>query len=137
MNPESAFALLAAIRAHLLADAGVAAAVGPRIYDVAPLGVVFPYIQTGDIQSLPFEDGMCINGSELFITIHTWARGQTPAADMHRANAAVRFALHGQTFAVAGHTLQAMDFQTTRTLRDPDGITRHGVVDFRAFTTAA
>ena len=137
MSGDSTAELLTAIRTRLLADAALSAIVGIRVFDMPPQTIVYPYVQMGDVQSNVFEDGACIDGSELFLDFHTWARGQQPATQMHGMNKAIRDSLHGQRFTVAGHTLQAIEHQTTRTLRDPDGITRHGVVTFRAFTTAA
>lgn len=136
-NGDSTFELLSAIRARLTADAALKAIVGSRVYDSPPETVVFPYVQVGDVQTLPFEDGGCIDGSEQYPTIHTWARSQTASADVHRMNAAIRAALHNQALPLAGHTLQTMQFQTSRVMRDRDGVTRHGILDFRAFTTAA
>lgn len=137
MSADSSFALLAAVNARLKADAQLAGIVEARVYDMPPQTVVYPYVQQGDIQSLPWEDGGCIDGSELYPQIHTWARGQTASATVHKMNAAIRDCLHNQRFPMVGHTLQSLQHVTTRVLRDPDGITRHGVIDFRAFTTAA
>lgn len=137
MSGDSTFELLAAIRARLVADATLKEIVQGRIYDVPPQNVVFPYVQVGDIQTLPFEDGGCIDGSEQYPQIHAWARSQTASAEVHRMIAATRAALHNQALPLIGHTLQTMQFQTSRVMRDRDGLTRHGVIDFRAFTTAA
>lgn len=136
MSGDSTAELLAAIRSRLLADAALSAVATGGVWDMPPQTVVYPYVQMGDVQTLPFEDGACIDGSEMFLDFHTWARGDRPATQMHAMNKAIRDSLHGQRFAVVGHVLQVVEHQTTRTLRDPDGITRHGVVTFRAFTTA-
>jgi hypothetical protein len=44
--------------------------------------------------------------------------------------------LHGQTFPInADYRLQLLEHQNLRVMRDPDGMTRHGVSDFRADIT--
>ena len=138
MNPDSSLAILAAVRTRLLADAPLSAIVGNRIYTQAPQDVVFPWVQTGEVQALPFDDGGgCVVGSELFVTFHTWARTQQASVQVFGMNAAIRYSLNGAGFPVAGHVLQLIEFMSSRSMRDPDGITWHGIVEFHAFTTVA
>ena len=136
MGADSSFATLAAVRSRLLADADLSSIVAGRIYTQAPQAVVFPWVQTGEVQALPFEDGGCIDGSEMFVTIHTWARSQTASAEVFAMNNAIRASLHGKTFPVVGHTMQLFECMSTRSMRDPDGITWHGIAEFHAYTTA-
>lgn len=137
MSADSSFAMLAALRDRLIADAPLSGIIAGRVYVQAPSDVAYPWVQSGDVQSMPFEDGGCIVGSELFITLHSWSRAQTASAEVLRINAAIRDSLHAKTFPMIGHRLQLIEFTSGRMMRDPDGITWHGVIDFHAFTTAS
>jgi hypothetical protein len=133
---DSSNALIAAIRSRLLEDPVIAAVVDDRVFDDPLETVAFPWIQIGDTQVIQFE-GMCTHGVQVFLSIHVWVRDAWAGDVMRDLCSAIYQSLHRQTFPVAGHTLQLLEHQTTRTLRDPDGKTRHGIVEIRADTTAA
>lgn len=133
---DSSNALLAAVRSRLLADPVIAAMVADRVVDEAAQTIAFDYIQLGDTQVIPF-DFMCGAGVQVFWDIQIWCRGDWAGDRMRDLAAAVYTSLHRQKFPVAGHTLQLVEHQTTRTFRDPDGLTRRAAVSFRADTTAA
>lgn len=133
---DSSNTLLAAVRSRLLADPSIAAAAGDRIFDEPGQDVQFDWIQIGDTQVIPF-DFMCGSGVQVFFDVHVWCRGDWAGDRMRDIAAAIYASLHRQDFPVVGHTLQLIEHQTTRTMRDPDGLTRHAVVSFRADTTAA
>lgn len=135
-DPDSGYALRAAIRARLVADAGVAALIDGRVYTQAPQSIAFSWLELGAAQDLPFEDGGCINGIETFLDIHAWARSQKAASEVILINAAVKRCLHNQIFPLDGHVLQSMRITSARTMRDPDGTTWHGVISAHAYTTA-
>ncbi len=133
---DSSNALLAAVRSRLLSDPTIAAMVEDRVVDEAEQKLAFDYIQIGDTQVIPF-DGMCVSGVQVFFDLHVWCRGDWAGDRMRDLSAAIYTSLHRQKFPVAGHNLQLVEHQTTRGLRDPDGLTRHAVLTFRADTTAA
>lgn len=133
---DSSNALLAAVRSRLLADPAIAASVEDRVFDEPEQAVEFDWIQLGDTQVIPL-DFMCGSGVQVFWDIHVWCRGDWAGDRMRDIAAAIYTSLHRQKFPVTGHTLQLVEHQTTRTLRDPDGLTRHAVLSFRADTTAA
>lgn len=135
MSPDSTNALWNAIRLRLLAVPELTAIVGNRVFDRPTQGVTFPYVQLGESQVLPFE-AQCVVGVEVFLTIHAWARDGWAGDQVRDMCAAVYGALHAQSFSLGPvHRLQLIEHQSTRVLRDPDGITRHGIIDFRADTT--
>lgn len=135
-DPDGSYALQAAIVARLVADARLTALVAGRVYDRAPQNVVFPWVEIGEWQDLPWEDGGCINGLEYWLTIHVWARSHTAASEAKAVNAAIKASLHNQKFPLVGHTLQSMRVPSARVIKDPDVSTRHGIVSVNAFTTA-
>lgn len=135
-DPDSGYALRAALRDRLIANQGVAAIIAGRVYTQAPQGVAFPHLVLGEAQDLPFEDGGCINGVETYLTLHGWTRSQKAASEAILLNAAVKLCLHNQIFPLSGHVLQSMRVPSARVMRDPDGITWHGVITVHAYTTA-
>lgn len=115
---------------NLLADAGVTALVGNRIYDRVPQNTQFPYISIGEFQTV--DDGAeCVDGVEVFADLHVWSRsaGQVQAKQIASA---IRRVIHDQAFPVAGFNLVDIRHRDTRFLQDPDGETTHGVITFRA-----
>lgn len=104
--------------------------VAGRVYDRIPATATFPYFNIGDIQTI--SDGVdCLDATEVYVTLHIWSRavGQVEA---RRLAAAARSALHGWLPTLTGFRVVEHEHRDTRTLDDPDGITSHGVMTFRA-----
>lgn len=101
-----------------------------RLYTLsAPVGALFPYILIGEDQIIG-DDIECGAASEVAVTIHVFARSDTPAASRLKAKAiaaAVRTALTAK-LTLTGHVMIDWTFETTRHLTDPDGLTAHSVL---------
>lgn len=124
-----------AIVGVLRADGAVAAFTGTRVYDRVPPSPTFPYISYGSDQVLqddPGDPAECGLGYEVFITLDVWSRA-VGQPEMKRVAGAVRAALHGEDFDLDEHRLVSLEHSDTRYLDDPDGLTHHGVLIFRAF----
>lgn len=121
-----------AIVALLKADAAVSAAVGTRVYDGAPADATYPFITIGE--STIIDDGAtCINGNEETLTLHIWASDQARVWPCKEIVAAVREALRGAALALTTHACAGIRLEAAQQLRDPDGITAHGVVPVTAW----
>lgn len=116
----------------LKADSDVAALVGTRVYDLPPPTPVKPYVTVGDVQVLP-DRADCIDGVELSVTLHLWSQTAT-SIQVKQLGKAVIEALDVAELGVTGHRLVLLELEQAQYLRDPDGITQHGVVVFRALT---
>ena len=131
-------ALQKALYDALRADPEIAALVAGRIYDEVPRGpgndvrAQKPYISFGEDQVLA-DKAECLDGAEVFLTVDVWSAGPGDV-EVKRITAAVKAAIDGSDLALVGHRLNLIEFETARHLREPDGITRHGVVTFRALT---
>jgi hypothetical protein len=137
MTADSRLELHAAILARLEGDAEIVAMVGDRIYDHAPDDCEAPYIQLGQFEVTPFL-AQCMDGSELLVTITTWADGHHASVQVMQMDARIRFLLDGQRFDVVGQAIQCLSFIRSRgPFRDPDGKTRQGVNEYRCFTLPA
>lgn len=108
---------------------------GGRIYDDAPATVTFPWIEIGDRQIIPDDStsnaGGSDDGVEDFFDIHVWSRTYAGKKEVEDIIDSIHGALHGVALIVAGQASAIAWFQTVRVLRDPDGITRHGIVSLQ------
>jgi len=130
--PHPALSLQKAVFAALVGDAGVGALIGDRIYDAAPRNAVFPYVAIGTVETLDWSTGT-ETGAEHRLTLHAWSR-ERGKAESYAIMEAVRAALDGAALALDGHALVNLRFEAGSAGRDPDGLTWHGVMRFRAVT---
>lgn len=128
----SSLALQGAIVSRLKADATLAAIVGARVYDQPPASPTFPYVTLGEDQTLP-DRGDGYDGSNVTLTIHAWSRG-TGFPEVKRMIDAVRASLTDAPLALTGYRLVDIALADSRAVRDPDGITNHGIMNFLART---
>lgn len=103
---------------------------GTRVYDVPPPAPVYPYTTIGDEQVID-DSNSCDAAWEIFSDVHVWSR---PAAgskvELKTELAKVVDAL-GTELDVDGFVVTSGALETTRSLRDPDGITEHAILTFR------
>lgn len=109
--------------------------VAERVYDSIPASTAFPYIQIGDIQVISDGAG-CIDSTEVYVTVHVWSRAQGQVEN-RRISGNARTALHEWLPDLPGFSIVEHEHRDTRTLDDPDGITSHGVMTFRALIDPA
>lgn len=134
-------ALRKAVIAGLLADAGVAALVGTRVYDEPPQGVSFPYVRFGaaDQAALRMD---CHTDDDVAFSVECHARPDAVAQTVHprvqaeRLGHAVRLALDQAALSVEGYTLDWLDYQTQAVSRAGDGRSYVAVVAFFAALAA-
>lgn len=108
------------------------------IYDEVPQSdapestVAFPYLVIGDTTEIAF-DADDFDGREATVTIHTFSRylGMKEAKSVMDA---VKAALHNQPLTISGELHLYTFWEFAEVLRDPDGITRHGILRFRLVT---
>lgn len=78
--------------------------------------------------------GGCVVGSEVFVTVHSWASGDAATRDAGLLADAVRAALDVK-LALAGHRILSGDaFQSSTPAGDPDESVEHIVSVFRYLT---
>lgn len=143
LDPESDF-VRAAIAA-LKVDARVTALCGGRVYDRVPQkvagerGVQMPYVSIGPISSAD-DSADCIDGVEMSVQFDVWARADADANVATTCRAlceAIRRVLHDAELVLADNRLASVAFERKSIFDDPDGITRHGVVQFLAVVETA
>jgi len=122
-----------AIVDRLQADAGFNTVAGGRIYDAVPYPVTMPYANFSSFDLLP-EGGDCIEGGDVFVTLDAWAKGPQ-SVEIKKVGKAIAAALDKAPLELeAPQRLVQMSLERTQYLRDPDGITAHAVLTFRAMT---
>lgn len=126
---DPSLALQRAIVTILNADADVKALIDLRVFDDVPPNVDFPYVSFGPSQDTS-DDADCITGYEVFQQIDVWSR-ELGFDECKTVSHAVRKALHLTTITQDGMTFE-IEHRFTNTNRDPDGLTSHGVLSFRA-----
>lgn len=131
MNDPS-LELQIALVALLKTPGALPVAVGDRVYDKVPLNAAYPYISLGEGQVLP-DKADCIDGAEVFVQIDVWSRGEN-FGEAKTIGKGVIAALDDQEdqISVEGFVVIVFELQSVQYLRDPDGLTRHGAITFRA-----
>lgn len=128
-------ALAGAIRAHALADPGVAALIGARFVDEPAADELFPYVTFGRFETRAAA-ASAADALEHAVTLHVWSRhgGRAEALDCIHA---LRAALHDAPLTLSGRRLVFLYAVFADVFRAGDGRTTHGVLRLRAVTEAA
>lgn len=124
-------ALIKALRANGVLPAVVAG----RVYDQVPGLPTYPLVTLGDCQVLP-DKAECIDGVEMFPQVDVWSR-KVGYAEAKEIGAAIVAALDDQPLSVAGFNVTVFELSSAQYMRDPDGLTRHGAITFRALLEAS
>lgn len=124
------FALQEKIYTALNSDSNLTSTQGAAVYDEVPENSAFPYVQIGAESTADFST-KDLTGSEVTINLDVWSqyKGSKEVKDLMDR---VHTLLHDSNLTVTGHNLVNLRFEFGDVLRDPDGITRHGVMRFRA-----
>lgn len=120
------------------ASADVKALIGssPRINPIQTEDWPGSYIEIGDGQELP-DEAECIEGSELYFDVHIWSRADGNFSDVNKIGTALWAAIKTATITLTENTFVLIERSSFRRLRDPDGVTLHGVLTLRALTETA
>ena len=115
-----------------LSDAAItgASVADVPVYDDIPEGTSAPYINIGEETAI--NDGTkAVDAVEHTLTIHVWSeyRGRY---EIKHIMEQVYQNLHNAAITVSGASLVNIRQEFATTLEEPDGITRHGVMRFRA-----
>ncbi|MDX0230245.1 DUF3168 domain-containing protein [Sinorhizobium meliloti] len=115
----------------LRADPEMISLVNGRIYDRVPENKVFPYVSFGPTDDFE-DDADCIYGTDLTIQLDVWSR-EVGFPEAKRICNAARNALHDKDLQLTENALVQIACRGIRMLRDPDGLTSHGIVEINAF----
>lgn len=126
---DPSYALQAAIVPRMKGSSAVAALVAARIYDEVPKEATFPYVTVrgGQVNG---DDNDCADISEVYFQIHAWAQPPGAGSSVKKIAGAIRDAMKAP-FTLTGFVVEVQEYQQTQWLDDPDGLTRHAMVEFR------
>ena len=101
-----------------------------KVYDDVPEGTTYPYVVIGEetATEIGTKDK---DAHEHTLTIHVWSqyRGRK---EIKNIMSQIYTLLHNVAISVTGASLVQIRHEFERTLLENDGITRHGVMRFRA-----
>ena len=124
------FALQTAVFSKLSTDSNLTSVLKAKIFDDVPEETPYPYVQLGEDTAIDYgtKDQ---TGSEVSVNVDVWSRyrGSLEAKNIMDR---VHTLLHDSSLSVTGSNFINMRFEFSDIIRDPDGITRHGVMRFRA-----
>ncbi len=102
------------------------------VYDEVVEGNSYPFITLGEETAIDYSTNNLV-GAETTINIHIWSRYKGSKQTKEIMDK-VHDLLHDVSLTVTGVNLINLRFEFSDIMRDPDGITRHGVMRFRAIT---
>ena len=100
------------------------------VYDDVPENTSYPYVVIGE-ETASNNGTKTVDGLEHTLTIHAWSqyRGRREIKEIMQS---VYENLHNTDISVSGASLVNIRQEFNTTLAENDGITRHGVMRFRA-----
>ena len=102
------------------------------VYDEVVEGNSYPFITLGEETVTDYSTKNLV-GAETTVNIHIWSRYKG-SKETKQIMDKVHDLLHDVSLTVSGVNLINLRFEFSDIMRDPDGITRHGVMRFRAIT---
>ena len=124
------FALQSSIYSALNGDSNLTSTLGAGIYDEVIEGSAYPFVQIGEDTLLDYSTKNEA-GSLVTVNIHVWSQ-YTGSKETKNIMDRIHDLLHDSSLSVTGFNLVNLRFEFSDILRDPDGVTRHGVMRFRA-----
>ncbi|WP_374292760.1 DUF3168 domain-containing protein [Paenirhodobacter enshiensis] len=117
-----------AIRAALVADGGVTALVpASKILDMNAAPAPNPSIILGESQVIDNGSSLAGDHAQIIHTLHIW-KEEASLVGVKGIASAIRGALAGRLSLPAPYHVAGQKVASARFLRDPDGVTSHGVV---------
>lgn len=125
------------LRAALVANAGVSALIGSRLYDEPPQDVAYPYARFLNIEPLAF-DTDTTEGALVTVTLEAHSRSASGRVEAAQIAEAIKAALHRQEagVTVAGHTLVELIFENFTVTRDNEGRGHTALISLQAMLEA-
>ena len=102
------------------------------VYDEVVEGNSYPFITLGEETAIDYSTNNLV-GAETTINVHIWSRYKG-SKETKEIMDKIHDLLHDVSLTVTGVNLINLRFEYSDIMRDPDGITRHGVMRFRAIT---
>ena len=103
---------------------------GCGVFDDVPSDQSYPFISLGEDNAVDY-DTKTLAGGEITQEIHIWSQYKG-SKECKQIMDKVHDLLHDSSLGVSGFNLINLRFEFSDIMIDPDGVTRHGVMRFRA-----
>ena len=123
------FDLASTVYTALTGDATLMALV-EGVYDDVPQDTPYPYIVVGEETTIN-AGTMTVDGLEHTLTLHVWSRYRG-LKETKQIMERIYTLLHNSNLTVTGASLVNLRQEFSSTFVDAEGLTRHGVIRFRA-----
>lgn len=124
------FALQTTIYSTLSSDNTLTSTLGSGVYDEVVEGATYPFVALGEETAIDYSTKNT-NGGETTINVHIWSQYKG-SKETKQIMDRIHDLLHDSNLSVTGFNLINLRFEFSDIMRDPDGVTRHGVMRFRA-----
>lgn len=111
-------------------------AIVTKVSDHVPQEVAYPYVVIGELVDTPFDNDDDQRMSNASLTVHSYSR-EWGRKETHDIQAEITNTLHRATLAASGFNFVSIDHEQSQSFTDADGITRHGIVEFKIIMTEA
>ena len=124
------FALQTTVYSTLSNDNTLTNTLGAGVFDEVVENASYPFVALGEETAIDYST-KDLDGGEFTINIHVWSqyKGSKQTKEIMDR---IHDLLHDSSLSVSGFNLINLRFEFSDILRDPDGVTRHGVIRFRA-----
>ena len=124
------FALQSSIYSTLSNDNNLTQVLGAGVYDEVTEGATYPFVALGEETAVDYSTKDLVGG-ETTVNIHIWSQYKG-SKETKNIMDKIHDLLHDSNLTVSGFNLINLRFEYSDIMRDPDGVTRHGVMRFRA-----
>ena len=124
------FELQSGIYTVLNSDSTLTNTLGASIFDEVPEESTYPFVSLGEETSVDFNT-KDLDGGSITVNIDVWSQYKG-AKETKQIMDRIHTLLHNGSVSVSGFNLIRLQFEFSDVMRDPDGVTRHGVMRFRA-----
>lgn len=101
------------------------------VYDAVPQGASFPYVTLGEDTAIDWSS-KTTDGQETTVTLHVWSR-YNGMAEAKQIGGEVIELMTAAPLIMTGFEADTPRLDMSEVIKDPDGITRHGITRFRLF----
>lgn len=116
----------------LTADEALMLLVGGRVQDCVDHNALFPYVSLGEATETP-QDALDKYGAMASVTVHIWSR-ERGMLESQMIGKRIFAALDDKRLVIDGTQCVECRCDLSQTLRELDGVTRHGILRFRVTT---
>jgi len=124
------FALQTAVYTALSNDSTLTSTYSASVYDDVPESTSYPFVAIGEDSAIDYGT-KDVNGADSSVNIHVWSEYKG-SKETKNIMDRIHTLLHDSSLSVTGFNLINLRWEFSDIMRDPDGITRHGVMRFRA-----